>query len=114
VDGLLHPFRTVTVFEGMQDAIPEEDRAEMTEQMEEMRRQMAAMEEQLEDMPPAQRRMVEQQLERMGGVEGLQARAEGQMGMLESGRMERVVRELRVNAGPPDPDAMSPIPGPGG
>lgn len=102
VDGLVHPFRTVTRFGEAGDGVADVDPAEVSAKMDEARRQMERMREQLADLPPEQRRMMEEQLERVGGVSGLQTRMEEQMDALGEGRMETVVQEIRVNAGPPD------------
>lgn len=102
VQGMLHPFRTTTSFEGAGSGMSDEDAAEMSAKMKEARRQMAAMEERLAELPPQQRAMVEQQLEQMGGMAGLQDRTEAGMGALAEGRMEMVVKEIRVNEGPPE------------
>ena len=84
VEGLLHPFRTTVRVEGMADALDPSMRA----QLQEMKRQLAAM-------PEAQRQAMQQmmggqlaQLERMVGDDG-------------SMNFELVAREVRVNAGPP-------------
>lgn len=102
VQGLLYPFRTVTTFRGPGEGMSAAEREEMSARMEEARRQMAEMEKQLAQLPPEQRRMVEQQLEQMGGASGLQERAGRQMEALAEGRMESVVGEVRVNQGPPE------------
>ncbi len=85
VDGMLHPFRTTIRIEGLGQAMDPETRA----QYEEMKRKLA-------EMPEAQRAMVEQmmkgQMERMEKMMG----AEG-----DEMIVELVVKELRVNAGPP-------------
>jgi hypothetical protein len=94
VEGVLHPFRTTMSIEGLNESMSAEDRA----QMEEVRQQMAEMEKRLAEMPAAQRRMVEQQLEQMGGMAGLQK----QMDAMADGRIETVVTEIRVNQGPPE------------
>lgn len=101
VEGLLHPFRTTIAFDGMDAGISDEEAAEMSAQMEEARRQMAEMEKQLAQLPPEQRQMIEQQMERMGGMPGMQ-QMESQMDALAAGRMETVVQEVRVNQGPPE------------
>ncbi len=98
VDGMLHPFRTVLTFEGMTDSLSDEEQAEMAARLEEAKRQMAEMEEQLASMPAAQRKMVEEQMKRMGGVDGMQR----QMAALAAGRVEVIVKEIRVNQGPPE------------
>lgn len=81
VEGLLHPFRTTVRVEGMVDP--------------QMQGQIRQMKQQMEQLPEAQRKMMEQMLQ-------------GQMGQLmnaigDDGSMtfDGTVRELRVNAGPP-------------
>jgi hypothetical protein len=101
VQGLLHPFHTTIAFEGMNTGMSDEEAAEMSEQMEQARRQMAEMKEQLAQLPPEQRQMIEQQMERMGGMPGMQ-QMEARMDALAAGRMETVVQEVRVNEGPPE------------
>lgn len=98
VEGMLHPFRMVMTFEGMNDSMSAEERAEMAAQMEEAKRRMAEMEEQLARMPAAQRKMVEEQMKRMGGADGMQR----QMEALAAGKVEVIVKEVRVNEGPPE------------
>lgn len=101
VDGLLHPFHTTISFDGMDTGMSDEEAAELSAQMEEARRQMAEMEKQLAQLPPEQRQMIKQQMERMGGMPGMQ-QMEARMDALAAGRMETVVREVRVNQGPPE------------
>ena len=84
VDGLLHPFVTAVSVDGLADAIDPATR----QQYEQMKKQLA-------EMPESQRQMVEQMMK------GQLAQMEKMM--TEGGPMnfEMVVRELRVNAGPP-------------
>jgi len=114
VDGILHPFRTVTAMEGLGETLSDEEReemaerrAEMEEQMAEMEERMAEMEEQLDQLPPAQRRMIEEQMKNMPAMQ--QQAMEGMDAMASGGTMEMVVRvtEIRVNEGPPD-DLLGP------
>lgn len=86
VEGFLHPFRTVIRIEGLGGAIDPEARA----QLEELRRQ-------LEEVPEAQRAMVE----RMMG--GQMERLEAMMGGDDGGMtVDVTVKELRINEGPPE------------
>jgi hypothetical protein len=84
VQGMLVAYRTVISIEGLGEAIDPETRA----QFEEMQRE-------LENMPPAQRRMVESLM--ADRLEQFQALLEGDGPM----KIETTVREVRVNAGPP-------------
>lgn len=87
VKGVLHPFRMEISTEGLGEALPEEDRAELRKSLEQMKAQ-------LEDMSPQQREMMKQM---MGGqMEKLEQ-------MLASGALDMTleVRELKVNEGPP-------------
>jgi hypothetical protein len=87
VEGVLHPFRMEMSSEGLGEAIPEEDRAEIQRSLEQMKAQM-------ENMSPQQREMMKQM---MGGqMEQLEE-------MLASGSLDFTVEvtELRVNEGPP-------------
>jgi hypothetical protein len=91
VDGMLHPFLITTRVKGWDEAAGMDDakRAEIREQMAEMKRQM-------EQMPEAQRKMMEQMVAK-------QIEAMEQMMASEGGEMtvEIRVKELRVNSGPP-------------
>ncbi len=85
VDGMLHPFRTTIRIEGLGQAMDPETRA----QYEKMKHQLA-------EMPEAQRAMAErmmkgqlERIEKMMGGEG------------DEMTVELIVKELRVNAGPP-------------
>lgn len=87
VDGLLHPFQIHIRLEGISDAVSEEERARMQQQIEQL-------EQQLESMPESQREMAE-------GMMGPQL--ERMREMLSSGAMEMTlqVTDLKVNEGPP-------------
>jgi hypothetical protein len=84
VDGYLHPFVTRTVTQGMMEA--------MDMDPEEVRAQLAQLRAQLDNVPDAQRAMLE-------GMLGSQI--ERLEGMLEGGTMEVTitVREIKVNQG---------------
>lgn len=84
VDGYLHPFVTRTITQGMMEA--------MDMDPEEVRAQLAQLRAQLDNVPDAQRAMVE-------GMLGSQI--ERLEGMLEGGSMEVTitVREIKVNQG---------------
>lgn len=87
VDGLLHPFQIHVRLEGIYGALSLEERADMQQQMEQLRQQ-------LESMPESQR-------ERVEGMLG--ARLERMQEALNSGSTEMTlqVTELKVNEGPP-------------
>ena len=89
VGGLLYPFRTVMTVEGL----PTADMSE--EDLEEARRSMRELEEQMEQMSDQQRAMMERMMKPQ--LEMLEQ-------MLEGGNLEftTVVRELKVNTGPPE------------
>lgn len=87
VDGMLHPFRTTIRIEGVGQAMDPETRA----QYEEMKRRLA-------EMPEAQRAMAEQMMK--GQLERLEKMMGGDDDVMT---MEMVVKEIRVNAGPPMP-----------
>ncbi len=92
VDGFLHPFRTVMNMKGVMEAVGEDfDREEMEQQLAEMR-------EQLEGMPEAQRKMIEGMMgPQMQRIEEMLASSSAEGGM----QMVTTVKELKVNAGPP-------------
>lgn len=102
VGGMLQPFRTALSFEGLGQAIPDGEREEIERSLAEARAQFGELEAQLAQLPPQQRRMMEQQLQAMGGISGLQETMERQMGALGAGRMETVVTRMHVNEGPPE------------
>jgi hypothetical protein len=81
VEGMLHPFRTMARVEGMVDP--------------EMQAQIRQMKQQMEQLPEAQRNMMEQMLQ---GQMGQFMKMIGDDGSVT---FEGTVRELRVNAGPP-------------
>ncbi|MDH3479111.1 MAG: hypothetical protein OEO20_12485 [Gemmatimonadota bacterium] len=87
VDGMLQPFRTTIRVEGMGQAMDPETRA----QVEEMKRRLA-------EMPEAQRAMAEQMMK--GQLERLEKMMGGEDDVMT---VELVVKEIRVNAGPPRP-----------
>jgi len=93
VKGLLLPFRTTMSMEGMMEAMSTEERGNMSQQMEEMKKR-------LEQMTPEERAMFEQQMKNMPGMrtmmEQLEAASAG--GAFE---MSFQVEEVRVNEGPP-------------
>ncbi len=89
VGGLLYPFRTVMTVEGLPTAdISEED-------LEQARQSMRELEEQMKQMSDEQRAMMERMMKPQ--MERLEQ-------MLEGGNLEftTVVREFKVNAGPPE------------
>lgn len=88
VDGMLHPFSSEMNVAGMQNAMSDEEMQQAREELEEFKRQMA-------EMPEAQRAAV---LRMMG------PRMEEMERMLNSGSMQITtqVKELKVNAGPPN------------
>lgn len=89
VDGMLHPFRTEVDMEGMMDAMPAGERAELEKAREQL-------EKQLEGMSEEQRAMMERMMEkRMPGMEEAMKGAGPMTMALE-------VEELRVNEGPPE------------
>lgn len=105
VDGLLHPFRTVTLVRGVNATLTDAERKQLATLPDldaEMRKKM---EESLARMPPEQRAMVErmmqQQMQKMNQVRAI-ASAEPTEIVLE-------VREMRVNGGRPD-DLQLPLP----
>ena len=108
VGGMLHPFSTTVAFEGLGQTMSEEDRRKMKKEAEKLRKEMERsrkqreeMEQQLAQLPPEQRRMVEQQL---GNLPAIQERALRQMEAMAEGIQEMtiVVKEMRVNEGPPE------------
>jgi hypothetical protein len=84
VDGLLQPFHTLVRVDGLGQAIDPK-----------MRQQYEQMQKQLADMPESQRQMAEKMMK--GRMEQIEQMMNGDGGM----NLELVVRELRVNAGPP-------------
>lgn len=88
VGGMRHPFRTAIAVKGMEAALSAEERAQARAQLEEARRQMAAM-------PAAQREM-------MGRVLGDQLERLEAMLAGDGMAIETVVTALRVNEGRPD------------
>lgn len=82
VEGVLHPFHTSMAFEGLLSG----------EQQQQMSEAMAKLRKQLEQMPPAQR----EQMKRMMGGKLADMMGGGGAMTLNMG-----VKELRVNAGPP-------------
>lgn len=88
VEDLLLPFRSTARFSGLSAGIPPEER-------EEMRRQMEQMERELEKLPPEQRAMVERMMRaQMPQLEAMLSE--------EGPAIETVVREVRVDQGPPE------------
>jgi hypothetical protein len=86
IEGMLFPFRTTVAFEGLGAAIDEETRA----QFEEMKRE-------LENMPEAQRRMVESMMaDRFPQFEAMMS------GESTGMTIQMTVREVLVNSGPGD------------
>jgi hypothetical protein len=84
VQGMLHPFRTQVKIAGAGQAVD----PEMRKQYEEMKKQLA-------EMPESQRKMMEDMMKsRFGQIEKMMS---GEGGM----NIELVVKELRVNQGPP-------------
>lgn len=88
VKGMLHPFRMDVTMEGM--APPDMSAADL----EEARASLAEMRAEMEKMPEAQRKMMETMMS--GQLERLES-------MVASGNLEMslVVKDLRVNEGPP-------------
>lgn len=88
VDGVVHPFRAEIRADGFQTGYSEEE-------LENARRQMEELREQMESMPESQRSMME-------GMLGPQM--EKFQEMLATGTMNFTVtvKEIRVNAGPPE------------
>lgn len=84
ISGLLHPFVTAVRIDGLGQAVDPE-----------MRQQYEQMKKQLAEMPESQRQMVEQMMK--GRMEQMEQVMGGDGGM----NVELVVREVRVNAGPP-------------
>jgi len=84
VDGLLQPFHTLVRIDGLGQTIDPETR----QQYEQMKKQLA-------DMPESQRQMVEKMMK--GKLEQMEQMMNGDGGM----NLELVVREVHVNAGPP-------------
>lgn len=96
VKGLLYPFKTSVTMEGMGDAMSSEERGQMQQQMEEMKKRLA-------DMPPEQRAMIEQQMKNMPGMANMMEQMESASagGPFE---MTIQVEEVRVNEGKPSGD----------
>lgn len=93
VHGLLHPFRSTITLEGMSammDGVDPDD----------VRNQMAELRKQLEDMPPEQRRMMEEQMKNMPQMEQMMEQMAA-MAAGEAMEMTVEVEEIRVNDGPP-------------
>jgi hypothetical protein len=88
VGGLSYPFRTVMTVQGL----PTGDMSE--EDLEEARRSMEEMKQQMAEMPESQRAMMERMMKPQ--MERLEQ-------MLQGGALEfvTVVKDLKVNAGPP-------------
>jgi len=86
-EGYLHPFVTRTVMEGMMEAA-DLDEAEIRAQLDQMRAQ-------LENIPQAQRAMVEGMLGAQ--IERLEKMLEGDGAM----EMTITVKDIKVNQGPP-------------
>ena len=87
IEGMMHPFETQVITEGFGAQMSEEEVAEMRQSLEEMKAQ-------LENMPQAQRQMMEGM---MGG------QMEQMQEALATGSMDFTVRvkEILVNQGPP-------------
>lgn len=88
VEGMLHPFQTQMTMSGMNDAMSPEEREEARRSLEQMKQEMAEMSE-------SQRKMVESMMgDRLKQLEE----------MVNSGTIEITmqVKELKVNAGPPE------------
>lgn len=96
--GLLYPHHTVTVMEGMDAQVSDEDREKMQEAAEEMEKKMAEMEKQLAELPPEQRAMVEKMMKEQMPQMQRQLEALAAEGPME---IETRVLEVRVNEGPP-------------
>ena len=62
VDGLLHPFRVVTIVRGVDQTLSEEERAQAAQMPAEIAAKMKQVEAQLAKLPPEQRAMAEQML----------------------------------------------------
>jgi len=87
VDGYLHPFVTRVISEGMLEAADVDQ--------EELRAQLEEMQAQLDNLPQAQRAMME------GILGGQIAQLEEMLGGEGGMEMTMSVKEIRVNAGPP-------------
>lgn len=110
--GLIYPFRTVTVVQGMGATLSEKERAQLEQMGPMMREQMEKMMEELEKMPPEQREMAEQMmLQQMPQMEMMMKQMQAMAGE-ESGGITVQVLELRVNEGRPESLQIS-IPRPG-
>ncbi|MDH3457390.1 MAG: DUF5339 domain-containing protein [Gemmatimonadota bacterium] len=92
INGMLYPFRTSVTMEGMAEAMgmTDDDMAEMREQLEEAKRQM-------DQMPEAQRAMMEKMLKQQMEQMEKMMQDQGGGGM----QVEVLVKDLRVNSGPP-------------
>ncbi|MFV1987870.1 MAG: hypothetical protein ACC682_11365 [Gemmatimonadota bacterium] len=107
VDGLLYPFRTVSLIRGMQAAITDEERAEFEQLLPVLQEQMKEMEKQLAQIPPEQRAMVEQLMQqRMPQQEQSFKQLEAMVAAEPTEIVVEVV-ELRVNQG--RPESLRPI-----
>ena len=101
VDQMYEPYRRITRMKGMASAMEsmmdEKDRKEMEKALE----QLDDMEKMLAQLPPDQRKMVEQ---RMGSQLEMMRKMKdgGGIGALGDYQVETDVSELLVNAGPPD------------
>ncbi len=88
VEGMLHPFQTRMTMTGMNDAMSPEEREEARKSLEQLKKELA-------EMPDSQREMVESMMgDRIQQLEE----------MVNSGSIEisMQVKELKVNAGPPE------------
>lgn len=87
VQGVVYPFRTVMTTRGIAASVPQQELEEARRNLEEMRAQM-------ENMPAAQREMVERMI---------RPQMEQFERMMEGGDMTATIEvtDLRVNAGPP-------------
>ncbi len=88
VGGMLHPFRTEMMISGLAAGLSDEELEEARKSLEELKQRMA-------EMPESQRKMMESMMK--GQLEQLEQ-------MVNSGSMQITteVKEVRVNAGPPE------------
>lgn len=98
VETMYEPFRRVISSTGMMDIMVESN-PEMMKEMREAAKQLEDMEKQLAQMPPEQRRMVEQQMGPM--LENFRRMAEGDVPDVNNMEMVIEVLDLLVNEGPP-------------
>ena len=102
VDGLLYPFRTVSLIQGMQATVTNKERAELAQLRPMIEQQMKGLDKQLAQMPPEQRAMFEQLMsQRLPQVQQSLQQLEA-MAAPEPTEIIVDVVELRVNQGRPE------------